>query len=169
MPRFCLLTLAAVALTSAAPDERVPSQPKVGLLAPGFTLKLVDGGEVTLGELRGNVIILNFWATWCVPCRAELPDLDYYHRMQRQHGLRAYAITTEGSLPLYRLKPLFAKMTIPSVRSVKGPYRPLGAIPTNIIIGRDGRVRYAQAGALNLDLLNKIVLPLLKEKAPAAE
>ncbi|UIJ47402.1 TlpA family protein disulfide reductase [Sphingomonas cannabina] len=138
------------------------------MLAPNFELKLIDGSKVTLDELRGNVIVLNFWATWCVPCREELPLLDRYYDLQRSHGLKVFAITTEGSVPLYKLKPLFAKMTIPSARGIKGPYGSLGGVPTNFVIGRDGRVRYAKAGAFNLDALNAILVPLLKEPVPAS-
>ncbi|MGK6319958.1 TlpA family protein disulfide reductase [Sphingomonas sp. DT-204] len=162
------LALPAALFATAASPERVPSQPKVGMLAPNFELKLVDGSKVTLDELRGNVIVLNFWATWCVPCREELPLLDRYYNLQRSHGLKVFAITTEGSVPLYKLKPLFAKMTIPSARGIKGPYDSLGGVPTNFVIGRDGRVRYARAGAFDLDALNAILVPLLNERAPSS-
>lgn len=148
----------------AGPAERVPTVVRVGSLAPAFTLTLVDGNKVTLDELRGEVIVLNFWATWCVPCRTELPLLDAYYRKLQDKGLRVFAITTESSLPLYRLKPLFAKLAIPSVKSVKGPYDSAGAVPTNIVIDRAGRVRYAKAGAFDLDDLNALLIPLLNER-----
>ncbi|WHU05106.1 MULTISPECIES: TlpA disulfide reductase family protein [Sphingomonas] len=139
---------------------------KVGQPAPPFTLRLIRGGnKVSLDELRGNVIVLNFWATWCAPCRKELPTLDRYYELRKDAGLRVYAVATEDSLPVYQLKKLFDVMHIDPVRSIKGPYDVVGnAVPTNIIIDRNGVVRYAKAAALDLDRLNELLVPLLNEK-----
>jgi peroxiredoxin len=141
--------------------------PKVGDIAPDFQLTLLDHSKVSLAELHGDVVVLNFWATWCGPCKAELPLLDDYYQLQKQYGLKVFAITTEDSLPLYQLKKLFALMHMAPVRGIKGPYDSLGAVPTNYIIDRAGRVRYAKAGAFDLDALNAILVPLLREPAPA--
>ncbi len=142
--------------------------PKVGEVAPDFDLTLIDGSHVRLSELRGQVVVLNFWATWCGPCRAELPLLDQYYRIQGKHGLKVFAVATEDSLPLYQLKPLFAAMAIPSARRIKGPYATLGAVPTNYIIDRAGVVRYAKAAAFGIDDLNRLLVPLLSETPPPA-
>lgn len=163
--------VAAAILASAWLGTPVAAGDKVaiGQPAPDFTLTLIDGTKVTRDELRGQVVVLNFWATWCVPCRTELPTLDTYYRMRKDAGLRVFAVTTEDSLPAYQLKKLFAVMHIPPVRKVKGPYDSIGnAVPTNIVIGRDGRVRYAKAGAFDLDSLNEILVPLLREPPPAS-
>jgi len=160
---------AMLAVTPVASPTLARSTPKVGDIAPDFDLTLIDGSHVRLADLRGQVIVLNFWATWCGPCRAELPLLDQYYRIQAPHGLKVFAIATEDSLPLYRLKPLFAAMTMPSARRIKGPYATLGAVPTNYIIDRSGRVRYAKAAAFELSDLNQLLVPLLKETpSPAA-
>ncbi|MDR6127514.1 cytochrome c biogenesis protein CcmG/thiol:disulfide interchange protein DsbE [Sphingomonas sp. SORGH_AS802] len=135
---------------------------KVGEPAPDAELTLVDGSTVRLADLKGQVVLLNFWATWCVPCRQELPLLDSYYRSAQKYGLRAYAVTTEGSVPIYRLKTLFAAMAIPSVKRMKGLSGEMPAVPTNYIIDRAGIVRYAKAGAMDLDDLNRELVPLLK-------
>lgn len=153
------LGLAALLLIGA-------KQPKVGEPAPDVQLFMVDGSKVRLSELRGQVVVLNFWATWCVPCKTELPLLDTYYRLQKKHGLRVFAVTTEDSLSNRQLKPLFAAMTIEPVRRMSGPYDILGAVPTNFVIDRAGKVRYARAGAFDLDELNGLLIPLLKEPAP---
>ena len=121
--------------------------PIVGEPAPDFTLKLVDGRSVRFADIRGDVIVLNFWATWCVPCRKELPTLDDYYRLREKNGLDVFAITTEDSVPASQLKAVFAAMAIPAVKSVKGPYAPLKGVPTSFVIDRAGVVRYARAGA----------------------
>ena len=65
------------------------------------------------------------------------------------------------------MKKLFAAMHLTPARKVKGPYDVMNAVPTNIVIGRDGRVRYAKAGAFDLDQLNAVLVPLLNEPVPA--
>ena len=141
---------------------------KVGAIAPPFELTLMDGTKVSSADLRGQVVVLNFWATWCVPCRAELPLLDRYYEIQKARGLRVFAITTEDSVPLYQLKKLFAVMHIQPARKIKGKYDTLGGVPTNYIIDRAGRIRYAKAAAFDLDALNKELVPLLVEPVPVA-
>jgi peroxiredoxin len=160
-----LLATATIGMPVAAGDGKV----KIGEQAPDFTLTLIDGTKITRADLRGKVVVLNFWATWCVPCRTELPTLDTYYAMRKDAGLRVFAVTTEDSLPTYQLKKLFDVMHIPPVRKIKGPYDVIGnGVPTNIVIGRDGRVRYAKAGAFDLDSLNELLVPLLREAPPAA-
>jgi cytochrome c biogenesis protein CcmG/thiol:disulfide interchange protein DsbE len=159
----CIVT-AALLLAAAPASAR---QPKVGEPAPAVELTLVDGSRTTLAALKGQVVVLNFWATWCVPCRKELPLLDAYYRRLQPHGLRVFAVATEGSLPASRLKQLFAAMAIPSVRRVKGMSDEMPAVPTNYIIDRAGVVRYAKAGSLELDDLNRELLPLINDRPPS--
>jgi peroxiredoxin len=157
-----LLGLGMGALFLTAAKER-----KVGDVAPNFELTMIDGSKVTLDQLRGQVVVLNFWATWCVPCREELPLLDRYYDIQQKAGLKVFAIATEDSVPLSQLKKLFAVMRIPSAKRIKGGYPILKGVPTNYIIDRSGHIRYARAGAFDLDALNRLLVPLLKEPVPA--
>ena len=154
-----------LALLSTAADA---GKPKIGKPAPSFELALVNGQKVSLADLRGQVVVINFCATWCGPCRTELPELDAYYKAHKIQGLRVFAITTEGSVPERQLKELFSVMTIEPIRKIRGPYNYIdGAVPTNFVIDRAGQVRYAKAGAFNRQQLNEIVLPLLKEPKPA--
>lgn len=163
--RRILLGAALLALAGMAEAK----EPKVGEPAPDFTVTLRTGEKLRLADLRGQVVVLNFWATWCVPCRTELPLLDAYYRRMKPHGLRVLAITTEGSVPAFKMKALFAAMTIEPIRGIGGPYRPIGdAVPTNFIIDRAGRVRYAKASAFTLDELNAQLVPLLREPPPTS-
>ena len=164
--RALLGLVAAGAAVRAAPATAAP--PQVGELAPDFQMTLIDDSRVRLADLRGNVVLLNLWATWCAPCRVELPLLDRYYRARRANGLRVFAISTEDSLPLYRMRELFRAMAIPSVRRLRGPYTPLGGMPTNFVIDRAGRVRHAAAGVFTLATLNGLLIPLLNAHAPGA-
>jgi peroxiredoxin len=157
------LALVLLALGSPASAH----EPKVGQPAPDFTLTLVNGQTVNLSDLRGEVVVINFWATWCVPCLHELPTLDAYYQIQKHFGLRVFAATTEDSVPERRLHALFDKLTIEPVHRLHGPYRPLNGVPTNFVIDRNGVVRYAKAGAFDLDTLNAVLVPLLQQPRPA--
>ena len=146
--------------------------PAVGEKAPDFQLSTLDDSKISLSDLKGQVVVINFWATWCGPCKQELPLLDAYYKALKQSGLSVFAVTTEDSLPLSRLKPLAAVLAIPMVRHFHGNYGPLGGVPTNYVIDRAGVLRYAKAAAFDLDDLNTILIPLLNEKdpqSPAAE
>lgn len=155
--------LAALWMTTPAIARPV----KVGQPAPPIELTLIDGTKTNLADLKGQVVLINFWATWCVPCRVELPMLDAYYRAMEKHGLRMYAVTTEGSLPIFKLKGLFAVMKMPSARGIRGISGQMPAVPTNYIIDRKGVVRYAKAGAMTLEDLNRELVPLLQERVPA--
>lgn len=161
--------IAAAALLAAAVPMPLAAErgPKVGAPAPDFTLTLIDGTRIRRDDLRGKVVVLNFWATWCVPCRGELPLLDAYYDMRKDAGLRVFAVATEDSVPLYRMKQLFAVLHLSPAKRLKGPYEAMKGVPTNIIIGRDGRIRYAQAGAFTLESLNTLLVPLLNEAPPS--
>ena len=153
---------AACALASAA-----WAAPKVGHPAPDFTVTTFGGRTVKMADLKGDVIILNFWATWCAPCRRELPLLEGFFRAYSKYGFQVLAVATEDSVPQSKLRPLAAMLTIPFVKHLKGPYHELEAVPTNYIIDRSGKLVYAKASAFDVDALNAIVIPLLREPIPA--
>jgi thiol-disulfide isomerase/thioredoxin len=159
----------AAALVGGAVQTSAASL-KIGKPAPNFDLQLVDGTHVHLSDLRGQVVVLNFWATWCGPCREELPLLDAYYKtaVKRNYPLKVYAITTEDSVPVSKLKNLFSVMAIPSAQRVKGgPFADVTAVPTNYVIDRSGVLRYSKSGSFDLQTLNKVLIPLINEPAPA--
>ncbi|MBE7217922.1 MAG: TlpA family protein disulfide reductase, partial [Caulobacteraceae bacterium] len=142
--------------------------PRVGRPAPDFHATLYDGRKVSLADFKGQVLVLNFWATWCGPCKTELPLLNAFLAITQAHGLNVLAVASPDSAEPSALKPLAAKLAIPLVSRMSGPYGVLGGYPTNYVIDRAGVVRYARAGAFDLDALNAVIIPLLNEPAPAA-
>lgn len=156
-----LLALLLLALPTGA-----MASPRIGQPAPNARFESVTHEKFDLASLRDKVVVINFWATWCGPCKAELPLLDAYYREMREHGLVVLAATTEDSVPEYQLKKLFGIMAITPLHRLQGPYAPLGAVPTNFVIDRAGTLRYAKAGAFTLDDLNTVLIPLLNERVP---
>ena len=161
------VTAALAAVLSTCPA--VGSGLKVGQLAPNAELVLADGKRLHLSDLRGQVIVLNYWATWCGPCRSELPLLNAYYVAAAKRGwpLQVFAVATEVSVPKSQMKQLFSVLSIsPTDRIHGGPFGDVSELPTNYIIDKAGILRYAKAGAFNLDGLNAVLIPLLKETAP---
>jgi cytochrome c biogenesis protein CcmG, thiol:disulfide interchange protein DsbE len=162
-PAALSLALALQLVTSAAHAR----PPKVGEAAPEFTASTFGGHEVKLADLKGDVVVLNFWATWCGPCRQELPLLETAFRTYAKNGLQVIAVASVDSASDADLKRVADKLTIPFVKRMKGPYRDLDAYPTNYVIDRSGKLVYAKAAAFDLDSFNALIVPLLNSPIPA--
>jgi len=120
------------------------------LEAPGFTLPLLEGsGEVSLSDTRGQVVYLTFWASWCEPCRHELPYLAQLYQRHKDDGFQVLAINVEEDLALAR--EFAAQYDLPYAllrdadRSIAKSYRVPG-YPAHYLIDRDGRIRYSGLG-----------------------
>jgi peroxiredoxin len=160
-----IVAAAAVSVASAA----VAGKPaKVGQPAPAFTLVTFDKQKVSLADLRGKVVVINHWATWCGPCKAEMPMMSGFHRKFHDRGFEIYGVTTEDSIPEYMLKKLSGVLSYPLVhRFSSSGYPILSAVPTSYVIDRSGVVRYAKAGSFELREFADLIIPLLNEPAPA--
>jgi peroxiredoxin len=160
-------TVAALAL-AAMSSSASAAHLKIGQPAPNAELVLADGKKLHLLDLRGQVVILNYWATWCVPCRTELPLLNGYYVAAEKRGwpLKVFAVATEDSVPKWQMKKLFSVLSIsPTDRIRGGPFEDYDELPTNYVIDKDGIVRYAKAGAFDLDTLNAVLVPLMNQPA----
>jgi peroxiredoxin len=130
--------------------------PKVGAAAPDFTLPSLGGKAVSLSSYKGKVVLLNFFATWCPPCRAEMPDLESSYKELKDKGLEIIAVDLQedqNTVSGY-VKSLGLSFTILLDRGadVFGQYHVTG-LPTSYFIDRDGVVREVAIGALNKKLI----------------
>jgi peroxiredoxin len=89
---ICFFVLAGQSPYSSFDIERLP-----GKSAPEFALKEVNGNYISLTSLRGKVVVLNFWATWCPPCKDEMPSLDMLYKRYKDRGVRVLAVTADSS------------------------------------------------------------------------
>ncbi|MDB5677727.1 TlpA disulfide reductase family protein [Sphingomonas bacterium] len=128
-----------------------------------FRFTLADGTVLTSANLRGRVVMVNFWASWCVPCRKELPLLNSYYRAHRADGLVVIGVAADPGED-GRGRWLSPTIAFPQAARVGGPDYRLPAIPMNYVIGRDGKVAYAKSGAFDQAKLDTIVGPLLKKR-----
>lgn len=90
-------TIAAVAFAALLVSEPAPDPIRAGQPAPVFELPLLDGGTVSLASLRGRVVLLNFWATWCKPCEDEMPAMQRLHAALAGTGFELVAVSVDAS------------------------------------------------------------------------
>ena len=146
--------LALIALLLPAFAQAQPAAPPVSAHLP-------DGRRLTLAQLRGRVVLINFWATWCVPCRAEVPLLNRYYASHAAQGLTVIGIAVDTDAATHRLW-ISHYIHYPQADAFTGRYGILGGVPTSYVIGRDGTMRYAAGGALSQATLDRVVTPLLR-------
>lgn len=140
------------------------ASPKVGEVAPPYQVKLSDKSIVTSVDMAGKVVVINYWATWCGPCKAEMPMMDLYHRRHKKLGFEIFGVVTKDSIPLGRMKKLAEALSYPLASDLKGKYGIVKeSVPTSYIIDRKGIVRYAKAGSFNETEFAALINPLLKE------
>jgi len=118
--------------------------PEKGALSRDFTLKNLSGKDVSLSDFRGNIVFLNFWATWCPPCRQEMPSMEKLHEKYKDRGLTILAVAGDGEgVELVRPFVEERNFTFPVLIDDRGKaadiYR-IFAVPTTIIIGTDGKI-----------------------------
>ncbi len=136
--------------------------------APDFTVKDLKGREISLSNYSGKVVFLNFWATWCRPCKAEIPDFIEAYKQYKDKGMEIIGISVDRVSPKSVLK--FAekyKINYPVVMSndtIQKDYEPGPYIPTTIIIDQEGKIRHKHIGYMNKETFIEYFLKLTEEK-----
>ena len=141
--RPALAALAALLLSVPAAAVTVQDS------APDFTLKSLEGSNLRLEEYRGQVVLINFWASWCGPCRQEMPLLDRLHQRYVDTGFAVLGVNVEGeeapARELIDKIPVTFPVLIDEGQQVSELYQ-LEAMPSTVVVDRDGVVRYIHRG-----------------------
>jgi peroxiredoxin len=141
--------LFALTVSTVAGMGTATALPAIGVVAPDFALKSDSGRNVRLSELRGQVVLVNFWASWCSPCRQELPLLNKIFTRYRAAGFTLLAISVDddrknAEAMLKRLELHFPTL-FDGNKNVVRLYG-VDTMPATLLIDRDGRVRYLHRG-----------------------
>src|SRR5690349_16855806 len=135
--------------------------------APRFEVKDLNGRTVRLSNYQGKVVLVNFWATWCPPCRAEMPDLVRLQREHAKHGLQIIGITyPPESKDRVRRFARSLKVNYPIVlgtRQIKAQFSSDETLPLTVVIDRDGKVSEIISGILLREEFDEKIKPLLTE------
>ena len=138
--------------------------------APDVELTTTDGKPVKVSDLRGQVVLLNFWATWCVPCRSEIPSLNDMQRDLSGRGFKVLGVTTEDSADLVReyQKDVKQEYTVALGDAGVANRYAVGVLPTTFIIDRQGRIRHKVIGEKSRAQFEALINPLLDEPPATA-
>lgn len=157
------------AQTSSDNDLQGAVKDLIGKAAPDFTLKQLGGGNVNLKDLKGSVVVLDFWATWCGPCVEGLPHVDAIYKDNKDKGLKAFAVNMQEEPDAVKAFIEQKKLSVPVLLETKGDvaekYKVEG-IPETVVIGKDGVVKkvFVGTGPDSEEQLRKAVESALAEK-----
>ena len=154
------------ALLGAQPVSSIEQTDNQSMLAPAFALKDDKGRIARPGDYKGKVLLLNFWATWCAPCQAEMPELVKWQKEYRARGLQIIGVTYP---PEKRSRVLQAvrrfKLNYPvlfGTLEMAEAYDVGAVLPTTIIVDQEGKIRGRILGTFEPEEFKEIVEPLLK-------
>ena len=137
---------------------------QIGATAANFQLPSLSGESVALSDYRGQVILVNAWATWCPPCKAEMPAIHEFYQTHQNDGFVVLAINSQEDAATVQRFITAQGFTFPVLldiqASVLDQYQVRG-LPTSFIIDRDGILRYIHTGAITRQQLEDVIGPLL--------
>lgn len=141
-----------------------PPDARLGQAAADFSLLTPAGESVTLDEYRGRVVLVNFWATWCPPCVAELPALEDFYQTRQEQGFVILAVNAEETpavvIEFAQANNLSFPVLLDSDGGLMEQYA-VRALPVSFVIDRAGIIRHVQRGEISLQELKAVVEPLL--------
>lgn len=140
---------------------------RVGQLAPNFTLKELDGKQLSLSDLKGKVVLLNFWGSWCDPCKREMPDLEQAYQNWKEKGVVVFGVNIGESKITAKAFADRLGITFPIVldsdRNVTLNMYKIGPIPTSFFIDKKGNIQQIYTGPMSLQYIEDKIQALLSQ------
>ena len=155
--------------------KEAPPPPKTAdqtfLPAPDVQFTKLDGSALRLKDLRGRVVVLNFWATWCIPCRSEIPSLSAMQKDFEGRGLSVIGVSYDDTADLVQRfqKDIPQNYQIVLGGREVGAQLPASPLPTTYIIDREGRIRDKMIGERTRVAFESVIKPLLEESSTTAQ
>ncbi len=146
------IVLTAVLSACATTGGATPESSSSAANATDFTLRDVDGRDVRLSDFSGKVVLLDFWATWCQPCEAEIPHLQALYKTYKDKGFVVLGISMDGPESVALVGPFVHKYSLEypvlldEETKVTGTFNPKRAAPLTVLIDGDGRIVRTRAG-----------------------
>ena len=152
-------------IVAAACTIEAPADEMIGKKAPDFTLPDLNGKPVTLSKFQGKVVVLDFWATWCAPCREELPYFQSLHDQYRDKGFEILGVSMDDNaadvVPAFLKDKNIRYTNLLFDAKVEELYGPINGLPTTFIIDRQGTIRQRFTGAPPESVIENAVRALL--------
>ena len=129
-----------------------------------FTLKDMNGADVRLSDYKGKVLLVNFWGTWCPPCRIEIPELIKLSDAHKDKGLVVLGLAQQDTPEELRAFAAEYKMNYPSLLStteIEEAFGPMWAVPMTFLIDRSGSICFKHVGPVTKEQVEKALQPLL--------
>jgi peroxiredoxin len=144
-----VMALALWLSLAALPGASLAGNIAAGVPAPGFQLQMMNGKSLALSDLKGQVVLINFWASWCGPCRQEMPILDQLYRSYKEAGFTLVGVNVEPSVgdakKFLQGTPVSFPILLDPQSKVSNLYEVSG-MPSTVIVDRNGVVRYVHRG-----------------------
>ncbi len=166
--RWFALSAATLLLTSAL--FPVLAEPRLQQRAPALTVSLSDGRDFDLAAMRGKVVLITFWATWCGPCLEEMPALEKYYLEHKADGFEVLALSVDRPGNRAKAFRVLAKLSFPGAMVSDASRNGFGtpeAVPVSYLVDAQGVVR-DKFTSVDEGLLDEAITPLLKESPAAA-
>jgi len=164
--RLAWILLTILGMTSAACAE-----PELGKPIEAFRITTLNGDQITPASQRGRVLVVNLWATWCLPCREEMPAIEAFFARYRQSGVDVIAISLDDRSEVMSVRKVMTSYSFPAALATDSDLSAFGRVrqvPATFIIDREGILRrngWREVGVVDVLTLEKAVQPLLDQRA----
>lgn len=167
--------------TTASSSTSAESEPIPGKVrdvearpVPDLTLETMAGASIDLANQEGRVLLVNFWATWCAPCREEIPDLNALQAELGSKGLRVIGVALdrqgrEKVEPFAEKLPIKYPVVIDAEGTAESEFGPIPGLPTTIVVGPEGQIRKRVVGIFPVDEMKPTIKEMLDVSSTASD